>query len=208
VIRRLAYASCYVYSPAGHNVASERSRLLRALLKEADAQFMLKYAARVHQQTEPCEALAGFFRSSDILVPVPGSSPKARGTWVAAALSEALLQEGLGTMAWHGLRRVFAVPKSATAARGARPTVSRHYESFLLERPPSDPATVMLIDDVVTKGRTFLAAAARVRETFPHAQIRAFALLRTLGLIAGVDRLLDPCRGEIRWQAGDARRIP
>lgn len=59
-----------------------------------------------------------------------------------------------------------------------------------------------------TKGRTLLAAAARVREAFPNAQIRAFALLRTMGFLAGVDHLLDPALGEIRWQHGDARRIP
>jgi hypothetical protein len=111
-------------------------------------------------------------------------------------------------MTWPGLHRICAVPKSATAARGARPTVSCHFESFLMERSSVDPASVVLIDDVITKGRTLLAAAARVREAFPHAEIRAFALLRTMGFIAGVEHLLDPCRGEIRWQAGDARRIP
>jgi hypothetical protein len=208
VIRRLVYASCYVYSPAGKGVICERSRLLRALLKEGDAHFMLKYAVRVHQQAERSSQLAGFFRDTDVLVPVPRSSTKVCGTWVAADLARALVHEGLGAMAWPGLRRVCAVPKSATAARGTRPTVSRHFESLWLERPPIDPATVMLIDDVITRGRTLLAAAARVREAFPHAQIRAFALLRTMGLIAGVEHLLDPCRGEIRWQRGDARRIP
>jgi adenine/guanine phosphoribosyltransferase-like PRPP-binding protein len=77
-----------------------------------------------------------------------------------------------------------------------------------MERPSIDPESVVLIDDVITKGRTLLAAAARVREAFPHAQIRAFALLRTMGMTTGVEHLLDPCRGEIRWQAGDARRTP
>jgi hypothetical protein len=59
-----------------------------------------------------------------------------------------------------------------------------------------------------TKGRTFLAAAARVREAIPGAQVRAFALLRTMGLADGVQSLLAPCRGEIRWIGGDAQRIP
>jgi predicted amidophosphoribosyltransferase len=208
VIRRLAYASCYVYSPTGEGAICERSRLLRALLKEGDAHFMVKYALRVHQQAEQCSQLTGFFRDSDVLVPVPRSSTKSRGTWVAADLARALVQEGLGTMAWPGLHRVCTVPKSATAAPGARPTVSCHFESFLMEPSSVDPASVVLIDDVITKGRTLLAAAARVREAFPHAQIRAFALLRTMGFIAGVEHLLDPCRGEIRWQGGDARRTP
>jgi hypothetical protein len=61
---------------------------------------------------------------------------------------------------------------------------------------------------VITKGRTLLAAAARVREAFPEARVRAFTLLRTLGFIARVDQLLDPCTGEIRWQGGDAHRTP
>jgi hypothetical protein len=208
VIRRLAYASCYVYSPAGEGAICERSRLLRALLKEGDSHFMGKYAVRVQQQAERGSQLAGFFRDTDVLVPMPRSSTKARGTWVAADLARALVHEGLGTMAWPGLHRVCAVPKSSTAARGARPTVSCHFESFLMERSSVDPETVVLIDDVITKGRTLLAAAARIREAFPHAQIRAFALLRTMGLATGVAYLLDPCRGEIRWQGGDARRIP
>ena len=208
MIRRLAYASCYVYSPAGKGAICERSRLLRALLKEGDAHFMLKYAVRVHQQAERSPQLAGFFRDTDVLVPVPRSSTKACGTWVAADLARALVHEGLGTMAWPGLHRVCAVRKSSTAARGARPTVSCHFESFLMERPSIDPESVVLIDDVITKGRTLLAAAARVREAFPRTQIRAFALLRTMGMTTGVEHLLDPCRGEIRWQAGDARRTP
>ena len=111
-------------------------------------------------------------------------------------------------MTWPGLRRISAVRKSATAARGARPSVATHYASFAIERPTVVPASVVLIDDVITRGRTLLAAATRLREAFPCAQIRAFALLRTLGQIPDVKRLLDPCTGEIRWRAGDARRFP
>jgi hypothetical protein len=65
-----------------------------------------------------------------------------------------------------------------------------------------------LVDDVVTKGRTLLAAAARVQEAFPCAEIRAFALIRTMGLTRNVERLVDPCIGEIRWRGGDACRTP
>ena len=209
MILKITYASCYVYSPAGAGAVCERSRLLRALLKAGDAHFMLKYAVRVHQQAADSPQLAGFFRATDVLVPVPGSSPKACGTpWVAADLADALVHAGVGTMVWRGLHRICPVRKSATSAPGARPSVSRHYESFLIERPPKTLASLVLIDDVVTKGRTFLAAATRLQEAFPEADIRAFALLRTLGMIPGVPRLLDPCKGEIRWKAGDAHRNP
>lgn len=208
MIRAIAYASCYVYSPAGTGAVCERSRLLRALLKAGDATFMLKYAARVRQQARDSPLLAGFFDATDVLVPVPGSAPYiAGGLWAAEHLAVALVNEGLGAAAWTGLRRVRAVRKSATAAPGERPTVNLHYESFVIERPTIPPERIVLIDDVVTKGRTLLAAASRVREAFPCAQIRAFALVRTMGF-SGVQQLLDPCIGEIRWRAGDAHRSP
>ncbi len=196
MIRAVVYASCYVYSPTGTGAVCERSRLLRALLKAGDAGFMLKYALRVHQQATDSPLLAGFFGTTDVLVPVPGSAPSVPGGWWAAKhLAAALVNEGLGYVAWPGLRRVRAVRKSA-------------YESFFVDRPPIPPERIVLIDDVVTKGRTLLAAASRVHEAFPCAQIRAFALVRTMGLIPCVQQLLDPCKGEIRWRAGDAYRTP
>jgi pyrimidine operon attenuation protein/uracil phosphoribosyltransferase len=208
MIRGVAFASCYIYSPAGANVICKCSRLMRALLKAGDAQFMQRYAARVRQQVEQATQLAGYFLPQDVLVPVPGSTPKAGGIWVAAELAQALVQAGLGSKSWPGLRRISAVRKSATAVQGARPTVALHYQSFRIEQPPFCADSVVLIDDVVTRGRTLLAAAARAREAFPDAQIRTFALLRTMGFLTDIPRLLEPCRGEIRWRAGDARRIP
>jgi hypoxanthine phosphoribosyltransferase len=85
-----------------------------------------------------------------------------------------------------------------------------HYESFAIEPIDAIPFAkhIILVDDVVTKGRTLLAAATRLHEAFPYARIRAFALLRTMGLIADVNQLLDPCVGEIRWWGGDAHRNP
>jgi predicted amidophosphoribosyltransferase len=209
MIREIEFASCYVYSPGGSGAVSERSRLLRTLLKEGAADFMVKYALRVQQQAEEAPELAGFFHAADLLVPVPGSTPSTSGSlWVAADLAAALVQAGLGCAARPCLRRILPVRKSATAEPGTRPTVARHYESFSIERAELAPHSVLLVDDVITKGRTLLAAAARVQEAFPDARIRAFALLRTLGMISGVKQLLAPCKGEIRWRGGDAHRSP
>ena len=209
MIRTIEYASCYVYSPTGTGAVCERSRLMRALLKAGDAGFMLKYAVRVRQQVAESLPLAGFFGTSDVLVPVPGCAPSmTEGVWAAKHLAVALVNEGLGGAAWSGLRRVRAVRKSATAAPGERPTVNLHYESFLIEQPAMPLERIVLIEDVVTKGRTLLAAASRVHDAFPGAQIRAFALVRTMGLIPCVQQLLDPCKGEIRWRSGDAYRCP
>ncbi|MGO9717439.1 MAG: hypothetical protein ACLPV2_10740 [Steroidobacteraceae bacterium] len=211
MIRALAFASCYVYSPCGSCAVSERSRLLRALIKTGDARLILRYALRVRQQVSAMPLFTGFFDATDVLVPVPGSEPwDSDFVSVTEHLAVALAREGLGQGAWAGLRRVRAVGKSATAAPGERPTVAAHYDSFAVEATDSLAKSqhFVLIDDVVTKGRTLLAAAARLQDAFPGARIRAFALLRTMGLVPEVNRLLDPCVGEIRWRGGDAYRNP
>lgn len=208
MIDRISFASCYAYSPAGDSPTCARSRLLRALLKEGETHFIIKYAVRVREQTLPPLPLADFFLPGDVLIPVPRCAPKVGGVWAAAELARALVQAGVGSETWVGLHRISAVPKSATAATGRRPSVARHYDSLRLEPPKHRPGRVVLIDDVITRGRTLLAAAARVREALPDTQIRAFALLRTMGMISDLPNLLEPCRGEVRWTGRDARRFP
>lgn len=208
MIRRITFASCYVYSPRGAGAASRRSRLLRKLLKAGDDRFILKYAVRVRQQVRGDAVLAGFLGPGQVLVPVPGSAPAVAGVMsVPEHLAMALIEAGLGRDIWKGLYRARPVRKSATAPPLSRPTVGAHYDSFSVAAA-AVPSRIVLIDDVVTKGRTLLAAAARLKDASPNSEIRAFALLRTMGRIGGVERLLSPCVGEIRWRAGDAYRNP
>jgi hypothetical protein len=208
-IREVAFASCYVYSPNGTGVESERSRVLRELLKAGEARVLFYYADRVRRELDANASLAAFLGPGSVLVPVPGSAPScADDRSITERLAAAFIAEGLGKAIWRGVRRVRRVRKSATAAPGSRPTVAEHYDSFAVERGVAAPPRIILVDDVVTKGRTLLAAAARLREEFPTSDIRAFALLRTMGLGQKVERLLNPCVGEIRWRAGDAFRTP
>ena len=53
-----------------------------------------------------------------------------------------------------------------------------HYDSLDVEPAADVCGDLVLIDDVVTKGRTLLAAAWRLQEAFPQARVRAFALLQ------------------------------
>jgi predicted amidophosphoribosyltransferase len=209
MLRSVPFAACYIYSPLGAGPLSQRSRLLRSLLKSRDLRFLSIYAERVHREVlaQPC--LAEFFAAAPVLVPVPGSSPRSRGRGsVTEALAAALYAQGLGSAVWPGLHRASAVPKSATCPACKRPTTAVHYESFEVESTTPVSAELLLVDDVVTKGRTLLAAATRLQEAFPNARIRAFALLRTMGMVAGVEQLIAPCVGQIRWRAGDAQRSP
>jgi predicted amidophosphoribosyltransferase len=210
MLRTLSFASFYIYSPQGRGAVSERSRVMRTLLKSRDPAFVYHYAACVAEEVRARRVLDGFFDATALLIPVPGCTPPSqRRRWIAEHLARALCGAGLGAGVWTGLRREHAVRKSATATGGQRPTAHVHYDSLRVESAPErPPVSILLVDDVVTKGRTFLAAATRVQEAFPGTPIRAFALVRTLGMVAEVERLMDPCLGMIRWRAGDAQRVP
>jgi predicted amidophosphoribosyltransferase len=210
-MRSLDFASCYVYAPCGACAVSARSRSLCAMIKALEPPLVPVYARRVMRQAHLMPVLAEFFRAIDVLIPIPASEPSGPNRdYLPDRLAAAFVAEGLASSAWKGLRRVRAVAKSATAAPGRRPTVLAHYESLSVVPGANlpDDARLLLIDDVVTKGRTLLAAAMRLHEAFPQARISAFALLRTLGFKDRLEGLLEPCVGRIGWRAGDAHRNP
>jgi hypothetical protein len=203
----IPFASCYVYSP-GHLCAE--SRLLRLSVKAGNVRSLLDIAIRYDADAPYFGLLARFFPADAILVPIPGSRPHLYGRVSATErLALALMRRGLGARMWCGLRRVGSVRKSGTAPLGSRPSVRAHFDSMAvrgIEIPGASP--VVLIDDVVTKGRTLLAAALRLREVLPRADIRAFALLRTLGYTRVAGGSLMPCVGSIEWRREDTRRTP
>lgn len=198
--------------------------MLCARLKAADPIWLPRLAARVWLEAVGHGRFASAFGTGVVLVPVPGSAPLQRTDWVGARLAWCLKEVGLAAEVWPILWRQRAVKKSAFAAVGERPSVLEHYASFAIERPvwdatpnsqrplagkPGEPALrLTLVDDVITRGRTLLAAARRVRDAFPTAKICTFALLRTLCPDETLRQVLDPCEGEVRWAFGDARRRP
>ncbi len=233
----VSFASCYVYAPLGDGPLCEAARQMCARLKEADARWLARFAVQVWRENAANGRFVELFGRDVVLVPVPGSRPGGV-PWVGERLARCLQDLGLACAVWPCLRRCYPVRKSAFAAAGQRPSVREHYASFAVERWPASPDRLagtrrmscadgashdlralrlrgagsahrlVLIDDVVTRGRTLLAAAARLREAFPQCEIRAFALMRTLGRGQLPWRNPDPCEGQVRWLRGDARRIP
>jgi orotate phosphoribosyltransferase-like protein len=72
----------------------------------------------------------------------------------------------------------------------------------------ADRDCLCLVDDVVTKGATLLAAATRLQEAYPKATVTAFALVRTLGFVDNIDRIVEPALGAITLLADEAFREP
>ena len=92
---------------------------------------------------------------------------------------------------------------------GNRPSVKTHYDSISVRDELLKPSKILLVDDIVTKGCTLLACASRVQEVFPEADVRAFAMIRTMGLVPDIQKTKDPCVGLIIARPGhDADRAP
>jgi predicted amidophosphoribosyltransferase len=205
----LPYAACYVYSPKGESEVSQRSRQLCARVKSGSTQWLRSYAATVHQEVVHGRRFLEFFKEHTLLIPVPEFRPSGHMSfWAARRLALALQQTGLAEEVWTGLRRISSVEKSSSAWMWQRPTVQQHYQSFAVTPSSKSAKNILLVDDVITKGRTLAAAAIRLQEAFPNAEVRAFALVRTMGFVLDVPRLLDPCQGEIQWNGDDAYRSP
>ena len=207
-IAGIAFASFYVYSPRGSGWLAEASRVLCARVKAGDSLWLPRLAADVYRASLQDRELASLFARGGVLVPVPGSGRTNGRPWIALQLALALSDVGFALPVWTALRRRYTVTKSATAAAAARPSVRQHYDSFIATLPVLPVCRIVLIDDVITKGRTLLAAAARLRSVSACVDVRAFALVRTVSFATQIERTVEPCHGVIRWSGGDARREP
>jgi hypothetical protein len=207
-LRYVYFLSCYIYSPRGSSYSSESSRQVCVRLKAGNPVWLPIYAGRVRELSARQQALAELFAGGAVLVPAPRSIPGSKGVWAAHQLALALHGVGLSTGVWAGVKRRFAVAKSSTALNGARPTVHQHLDSLAIDRVPCAFTRIVIVDDVITKGRTILATAMCLHQAFPHADIRAFALVRTMGFVPDVSHSLELCQGVVRWAGGDARRDP
>lgn len=155
--------------------------------------------------------LGSFLGENSILVPVPGSAPlKQDALSPPQIICNRLLYSGFGAEIEQLLERSEAVPKSAFAKPGERPSINRHYETIRVQPRLVSPRRIILVDDVITRGRTAYACAWRLSEAFPEAEINVFAVIRTMGLVQDIDRILDPRVGEIHLLAGgqDVDRVP
>jgi len=205
----LPFVSCYVYAPRATGLLAATGRLLCRRVKACDPLWLPRYARCVVELMVNEPAFMRLLGRGDAwLIPVPGSTRTTPMYWAAWQLAAALHALGAARGVWPGLVRELPVRKSATALLGERPTLPQHYGSFSVIEAGAPAGRVILVDDVITRGRTLLAAAARLRGSLPHADIRAFALVRTLGFLDRIERLLAPCEGVVYWAGGDVRREP
>jgi len=155
-------------------------------------------------------AFQGFFGAEVIAVPVPSSTRKQPGSLnVPLELARTLKLAGLVGEIEDIVTRVRSLPKSATSDSKARSTAADHFDSVIVAKPllPAS-ATLLLVDDVVTRGATLMGVAWRLQQAFPGAKILAFAAMRAITDAKDFKAILDPVSGKITLAGRYTKRRP
>lgn len=212
---KLIFASYLVYSPRKDTDVARLSRNVCYSVKNNGlidgVRSIGRLATRVAESREEFPFLGEILNGSGILVPIPRSSLMQPGSlWPADVLCDDLSAVGLGVKV-QLLRRHSPAPKSSTAQPGERPSPDVHFETTSLNLNAIElfqvPKSIVLVDDVLTRGSTFIGMCARVRTQFPGVPIYAFSLIRTESY-EDIQSVRAPTQGVITYEAGRLNRTP
>jgi hypothetical protein len=210
----LAFASLLQYAPRGQSQPSLRSRDVTYKIKQdgfVGGFRIIDFAAeRLGQEIATHPFLSAYFYRAVTLVPIPRSSPlvKSGALWPSLRICQAIIAHGLAAKVVPCLKRIYAVQKSSTSPAGQRPGPDLHSDSVRVEwNERRAPGFITLVDDVVTRGASFVGLVPRLQETFPGIEIRCFAVVRTIS-VGEIDHILDPVEGTIFYDGSEFRRHP
>lgn len=204
----LPYAAPFTYAPRGTDEVALKAKQRVSAIKRGDRDVIDRAAAWLQRQG-PGSSVCSALGPSATLIPVPGSGMRTPGgLWVPERICEALLAARLGGSIWRALERKTPVAKAAFAAAGERPTLQTLIDSLEVADWLPPTGQLVLVDDVVTKGRTLLSCATVLLREFREVEVSAFALFRTQGFVTTLGKMVSPVTGSIREESGDAVRDP
>jgi hypothetical protein len=207
------FASFFVYTPRivqGEGDAGPKSRRLVRSIKSEAHQFSVRWNLAGFVRNGLGDALRErYFGAETTLVPMPGHAPlkDQDSRWPARELCAEFVKSGLGVQSMPLIERISCVSKAAFSSPGKRPTAHTHFESFECKAQIGVGESITVVDDVITRGATMLAAVAVLQNAYPGATIRGFSLIRTMSDVA-LQNVTEPVEGSIVLRGSETFRRP
>jgi|SRR3989344_2877201 len=214
LLSALEFGSLLTYVPQPTNDEQRKAKDFTVFLKgdkvitSPSPQSITTHVAKFIAKNIASLPFGNYFGSDVALVPVPSSSLRNPGSlWVPYNLAKALEAENLGQLI-ECVKRKIAIAKAATAKSEERPTPKQHYESLEIIPTNATMKKIVLIDDVITRGATAIGVASRLKEVYPDADIKHFAVVRTISKPENFVKFNQPCIGKITIRDGQPHRNP
>lgn len=211
-ISEVKFGSLLTYTPRGKDTEHFRSRsVMRDLKNDAvlpSGNLMSTAIAQTIGSKLDGYPFSDYFKENTLLVPTPKSSLAQKDElWVPQRITSALANNGLGRME-ECLIRSTALPRSSTSLASDRPKAKQHYNSMKVKELLFNPEEIVLVDDVITRGATTLGAINKLADAFPNANIRVFAVMRTISDPDNFSEIIQPCVGTISLSGENTWRNP
>lgn len=195
------FGSYLTYAPWGTENNHYESKSVKRELKEnratqTEPPFSERIVNKIKHNLSDIP-FSDFFDQNPWLVPIPRSSQQDQDAlWVPREIAIAMQSLGLGQSV-ECLWRQFPVPTSHTGPAANRDAL-QHYKSMAVKPTmPPPPLRIVLVDEIITSGATSLGAVNRIKEAFPEAHVRVFAVMRTISNSSEFRTIVDPCIGRI-----------
>lgn len=205
MLSNLEYAIPVNYYPWAKSQTAINSKIISGKVKNGNHHYIDHI---IQKFVQPNKVLFDpFLDSRTSLVPMPRSAPlTADALWPAMEIAQRLHFNGFGKEILPILIRSYSIRKSHSQTNSDnRPSVQEHYDSFTVNISTDAPEKISIIDDVVTQGRTAIAAASRLQEAFPDAEIQLFAMVRSKSFSETPEIIVDPSVGNITYNPTSKR---
>lgn len=172
---RFKYLTTLIYSPRGASENAKKSRLLLGACKSGREAFSETLVRTIVE-----DKLQDYFTEA-VLIPIPRSTLTLQDSFLPAkVIADVFLRNGIGNSVSVCLKRINAIPKSSSQfSAETRNSVQTHLDSLGVEPVLIPEKKIVIIDDVLTLGRTAMAAAIKLQEAFPDKEIVIYSPFRT-----------------------------